>query len=128
MNKSNLLALLQRPAMDPEELEFRAWLKNCAGILAGRDSFEVAHMAILVGWPQALVTRVLVDFQDAMAGSCLENRAVLKAFQLEHAIDQFTQMRRDLETPKPTDLQPLWEDVHRFQTEGVDFPEGAWAA
>lgn len=127
MDRAAAAKLWRQAQVSPEEQEFRAWLRKCAGIMEGWSSNEVAHMAIMAGFDRELVVRVLSDFKAAMipGAASLENRAALKEYDRDHAIAQFLRMRDDLEKPKPFDLKPSWDAVIRFQTEGVEFAEAA---
>jgi hypothetical protein len=104
--------------VSPEEAELRNWLKSNRETLAGRDPFEVASLAITCGFDQDVVCRTLCNFQDAMAGSHLDNRVAFKAWLTDRAVEEVQKMRADLERVPELDLLPLWQELVAYTVTG----------
>lgn len=114
------LPFAQNYDMGPEETEIRAWLKANRKTLAGRDQYEVASMAVRCGFNIADVCMVLASFEDALRGSRVENRAAFHIWRVETAIEQFTQLKKQLDQPKKFDLSPLWKRLAAHTTTGQE--------
>ncbi len=115
--ENNELELLLKPApMSEAEKEFRAWIKECKAILADRNVYEVAEMAIMCGFDKGIVYRVLSTFKDAMDGTQIENRAAFQTWNFSRAVDEVQRMKEEMARPKKFDLMPLWRDLHANQT------------
>ncbi len=107
------------PKMSDEEVELRAWLKlNKATLLNRYDPFEVLQMARLNGFSEPLVYSVIVNFNDAMAGSHIDNRSRMNLYNLLSTIDRVQEMRAKLEYIKELDLKPLWQELYDNQITG----------
>lgn len=112
-----------RPEPTPDEKEFRDWMKK------NRDHFkegdysaeEVGYFAGMNGFDPVLIYRELSHFQDALNGSYIDNRAALKMFQFDGAVETFRKMSEDLIQKAKTKerrklgIDALWRDVVRHQ-------------
>lgn len=107
-----LKALLTTEYPESEaEKEFRAWLKECREILAGRDVYEVARLAIMAGFEKSVVYSILSHFQDAMTGSCTDRRIRLQIFSNLSYLDNPKLLEGRGDWRRPIFIVPLWKDL-----------------
>lgn len=113
-----------RPEPTPEEKEFRDWIKrNRQHFIEGEYTpGEIGMLARLVGFDPMLIYRELSSFNDAINGTCFENRAALMSYQFDGALKQFQKMKEEmaekerLKARRRIGLDALWRRVTRYQS------------
>jgi hypothetical protein len=95
-----------------EEIEFRAWLKNCkdTAILKEGSPAEIAHLAVMVGFDIAMVCAVLSHFRAAMQDSHIDTFAAWEAYRFDQTIHRMEKKRKGI-----LDLSEKWERVAKLQ-------------
>ena len=106
MDLSPEMQMLLTPIpMSEAEKEFRAWIKANKDLLVNRDAYEVAELAILVGFSRDTVYQTLSAFSDAMNGTHIESRAryfpIMQEGRREDARRRYMKWKF---------LDPIWKD------------------
>lgn len=125
MTDENLFTRLTPGAVYTEdEKKVRDWVyKNREMFIrSGWTAWEVASLALKIEVADVIaVYSILSHFQDALAGTHIENRQAMNELQFDLAIEDANRLKDKLARQPELDLGPQWQAVKHYQVEGHDW-------